>query len=103
MEGLKFINFGDPYNRWPLDKVIDIATKVKEYTDRKGIQAPELFQIEDVSWEKGEEVNKRVNIRIRYHKDGKLYEKWLMIMKGKCIDCNEFHERRDEFYPVKEV
>lgn len=27
MEGLKFINLGDCYNRWPLDKVLDIVTK----------------------------------------------------------------------------
>lgn len=99
MEGLKFINFGDYYNRWPLDKVAGIVIKVKEYTDRMGIINPELHEVEDLSWEKGEEINQRVNVKIRYFKEGKLYEKWLMIMKGEVIDANEFHRRRDEFYP----
>ena len=103
MEGLRFINFGDCYNRWPLDKVISIVTKVKEYTDRNGIKDPELHEVEDLSWEKGEEINKRINVRIRYFKDNQLYERWLMIMKGEVIDGKEFHKRHNEFYPRKEL
>ena len=99
MDGLKFVNFGDYYNRWPLDKVIDIVTKVKAYTDGKGINDPELHEVEDLSWEKGEEINQRINVRIRYFKENKLYERWLMIMRGEVLDADEFHKRRSEFYP----
>lgn len=103
MNGLKFFNFDDYYNRWPLDKVVDIVTKVKEYTDRNGIKDPELLEVEDQSWEErriGFD-NNRINIRIRYFEDGKLYEQILLIMKGEVIDGKEFHERYDEFYPGK--
>lgn len=99
MEGLRFIDFGDYYNRWPLEKVLNIVTKVKDYTDKNGIDDPELHEVEDLSWEKGEETNQRINVKIRYLQDTKLYEQWLMIMKGEVIDASEFHKRYHEFYP----
>ncbi len=97
-----FINFGDSLNRWKLDRIISISTKIKEYCDAYEIKDAELVSVEDNSW--NDPANQRVDIEIRYvNEQGYLIQQKLLLMKGMLIDGNEFHKRFHEFYPEKEI
>ena len=103
MEGI-FRNYSDKYNQWPLEKVLEIATKVKEYADKKGYKNVLLHSVEDWSHASAEYVdsNDRIDIEIRYlNEHGILMQQKLLMMKGEIIDGNEFHKRHDEFYPCE--
>ena len=96
--GLQFINFGDYYNRWDLDLVVEITTKIQKWArkqhHRKNV---ELVSVEDNRWE--DKDNQRIDVLIRYKKkDGFLYEQKLLILKGEVIDAKTLHKRFTEFY-----
>ena len=104
MDGLKFMDWNDPLNRWSVDRVLDIVTKVKKYTDKHGIKNAELLSVEDSSYASSlyPDNNDRVDIEIRYLNEcNQLIMQKLFIMKGELIDGTEFHKRRREFYPEK--
>lgn len=103
MEGLKFIDFSDSLNQWPIDKVADIVLKTKEYADKKGLTNVLLHSVED--WSKASEShpdpNNRIDIEIRYTDEkGNLMQQKLLMLKGEIIDGLEFHKRHKEFYPA---
>ena len=103
MEGLKFIDFSDPLNQWPIDKVAEIVLKTKEYAEKKGLKNVLLHSVED--WSKASKLysdpNNRIDIEIRYTDEkGKLMQQKLLMLKGEILDATEFHERRKEFYPA---
>jgi hypothetical protein len=93
---MQFINFDDPLNRWNLDKVEEIVTLVKEYTETHNLENVELYSVEDNTW--CDVTNKRYDIWIRYHQDNQLCEQKLLILKGQILDGKEFHRRHHEFY-----
>lgn len=102
MEGLRFVNLEDYLNRWSLDKVVEIVTKLQAYVNEKGVKNVMLHEVEDLTWSDPE--NQRYNIEIRYiNERNNLMQQHLIMLKGEILDGNEFHKRRDEFYPRKEV
>ena len=102
MEGLRFINLNDILNRWPLETVLEIVTKVKEYADGHGIDGVYLHEVEDLTYEDPE--NQRYNIDIRYiNENNSLIQQRLLMLKGTVYNCNEVHKRRDEFFTRKEI
>lgn len=102
MEGLKFINLEDSLNRWSLDKVVEITTKLKAYLDEKGIKGVMLHEVEDSTWSDPD--NQRYDIDIRYiDEHGNLMQQHLLMLKGEILNGNEFHARHEEFYPRKVV
>jgi hypothetical protein len=102
MEGLRFINLNDILNRWPLETVLEIVTKVKEYADSHGIDGVYLHEVEDLTYEDPE--NQRYNIDIRYiNENNSLIQQRLLMLKGTVYNCNEVHKRRDEFFTRKEI
>ena len=98
MQGLRFVNLDDPQNRWSVDTVAEIATKVKSYCSKHGIGSAELYSVEDNTWADG--VNQRFDIEIRYvDAKGHLMQQKLLMMCGEVIDGSEFHKRFAEYYP----
>ena len=102
MEGLRFINLNDIMNKWPLETVLEVVAKVKEYTDSHGLDGVYLHEVEDLTYEDPE--NQRYNIDIRYiNENNSLIQQRLLMLKGTVYNCNEVHERRDEFFTRKEI
>ena len=98
MEGLKFVNFDDPLNRWTVDVVAEIATKVKSYCSKRGIKDAELHSVEDNTWSDAR--NQRFDIEIRYvDARNHLIQQKLLMLNGEVLDGKEFHKRFREFYP----
>jgi hypothetical protein len=97
MNGLKFVNFNDPHNRWSLKKICEITGLLKEYADKHDYRNVELLYVEDNTW--SDEVNQRYDIEITYVGDSGPHWQKLLIMKGEVIDGLEFHKRYEEFYP----
>ena len=101
MEGLQFINWDDPMNRWKLDDVLMIATKIKEYATAHDLKGVELHKVTDNRWEDKE--NQRFDVEIRYTDENDvLWQQKLLILKGEVIDGKTFHERSREFYQRKQ-
>ncbi len=98
MEGLKFVNFSDPLNRWDIDKVILICNEVKRYADNHNLDKVELHRVEDNTWSDKE--NQRYDIEIRYMKGNQLIQQKLLMLKGELLDGDEFHNRINEFYSI---
>lgn len=98
MEGLKFVNFSDPLNRWDIDKVILICNEVKRYADKHNLDKVELHRVEDNTWSDKE--NQRYDIEIRYMKGSHLIQQKLLMLKGELLDGEEFHNRINEFYSI---
>lgn len=98
MEGLKFVNFGDPLNRWDIDKVTLICNEVKRYADKHNLGQVYLHRVEDNTWSDKE--NQRYDIEIRYMKGSHLIQQKLLILKGELLDGEEFHNRINEFYSI---
>lgn len=98
MEGLKFVNFSDPLNRWDIDKVILICNEVKRYADKHNLDKVELHSVEDNTWSDKE--NQRYDIEIRYMKGNHLIQQKLLMLKGELLDGDEFHNRINEFYSI---
>jgi hypothetical protein len=98
MEGLKFVNFSDPLNRWDIDKVILICNEVKRYADKHNLNKVELHRVEDNTWSDKE--NQRYDIEIRYMKGNQLIQQKLLMLKGELLDGDEFHNRINEFYSI---
>lgn len=102
MEGLKFTNLNDILNRWSLDTVVEVVSKVKEYADNHDLTDVYLHEVEDLTYEDPE--NQRYNIDIRYiNENNSLIQQRLLMLKGTVYNCNEVHERRDEFFTRKEI
>jgi len=98
MEGLKFVNFSDPLNRWDIDKVILICNEVKRYANKHNLNKVELHRVEDNTWSDKE--NQRYDIEIRYMKGNQLIQQKLLMLKGELLDGDEFHNRINEFYSI---
>ena len=99
---MNFINFGDSNNRWELDTIKEIVSLIKSYTVVHHLKNVKLRNVEDAR--RSDPENQRFNVDIIYtDKDGMLIEQRLLILKGEVIDGEEFHKRREEFYPRKAV
>ena len=96
---MTFVKLYDPQNRWPLDTVIEIVNKVKEYADKAGLKDVELREIEDQTWSDPD--NNRYDITIVYPLEGILISQKLLLLKGEIVNGEEFHKRFSEFYPDK--
>ena len=90
MQGLTFTDFGDKYNRWNLDTVLSVVSKVKLYCDNHHIYNADLVSVEH------EQDCDRFNIRIRYGNEKGLVEQILLIINGEIMDGEEFHRRRSK-------
>lgn len=102
MEGLKFVNYDDPLNRWKLDTVALIATKLQKYCMEKGLTNVVLHEVVDNR--NDDPRNGRFDIQIRYiGESGYIIQQKLLYLQGEIIDGEEFHRRHDEFYPRKVV
>lgn len=98
MEGLKFINNEDLLNRWRVDTVLLIVSKVQQYCMEHNLINAYLHSVEDNRW--SDPKNGRFDIEIRYiNENGNLIQQKLLYLRGEILDGNEFHKRHDEFYP----
>ena len=98
MEGLKFINNEDLLNRWKVDTVLLIVSKVQQYCMKHNLINAYLHSVEDNRW--SDPKNGRFDIEIRYiNENGNLMQQKLLYLRGEILDGNEFHKRHDEFYP----
>ena len=93
---MQFVNLDDPLNRWTVDKVDEIVTLVRQYTETHNIECAELCSVDDNTW--SDQKNKRYDVWIRYYKEGHFWEQKLLILKGQILDGKEFHKRYSEFY-----
>ncbi len=91
----KFIDFSGK-GSWTIDKVLEVVTKIKAYTDKKGYDNVRLFSVEDNTW--SDPVNERYDIELSFTSKGKAYTQKLLILKGEVLDGTEFHKRFSEFY-----
>lgn len=95
---MRFTNLEDPLNRWKLDTVALIVTKVQKYCVKHNLRNVILREVEDNRWSDPD--NGRFDIEIIYeNENGKLFEQKLLYLQGEIIDGKEFHERIEEFYP----
>ena len=95
-DNTKLINFYKE-GYWEMETILNILSKVKSYTDKKGLKDVELVEIEDSSLCDTE--NQRFDVVIQcVTPKGLTIQKKLLILKGEVVDGEEFHKRFKEFY-----
>lgn len=102
MDGVKFVNYRDPLNRWTLDTVLYITQLIDEWCKTKGLKDVTLQRVEDNTYD--DPANKRIDVEICYtNAKGFLVQQKLLILKGEVIDGETFHKRFSEFYPKEAI
>lgn len=96
-----FVKFGEIDNKWTIEEIFKVVSKINAYCEREGLSGAELVSVKDNTVR--DPKNQRHDIILRYSDSlGVPVRHKLLMMKDEIISGKEFSERFYEFYPERE-